>query len=165
VFDFFTTPSFWLVVSFAFFIILIVRPIVGIIISSLDDQRELISSELKESRLAREEAEAILTNSKAQREKAKVQCDLIIKNALEESKRLVESSNENLKEFLAMEDKRTKENINRLEMDSMKRLEEKVFDISFALSRNILNKFCSDSQDFRSNLDKDILGKLKSFRL
>lgn len=162
--DFFTSPTFWLVVSFCFFIALIVRPIVGIIISSLDYQRNLISQQLEESRLAKDEAEIVLKDAQDQKIAAKDKSDHIIKNAIEEGKRLTEDYNKKLEVFLDGEEKRTKANIARLEMESMRRLQDKVFDISFSFSKNILSNFSANSQDFRSSLDKNVLNKLRKFK-
>lgn len=162
--DFFTSPTLWLIVSFCFFVFFIVRPIVGIIISSLDYQRNLISEQLEEARLAKEEAEIVLKEAQNQKTAAKDKSEQIVKNAIEEGKRLAEDYNKKLEVFLNSEEKRTKANISRLEMESMRRLQDKVFDISFSFSKNILSNFSSNSQDFRSSLDKNVLNKLRKFK-
>jgi len=161
--DFFTSPSFWLFVSFCFFVAVLVIPVVKLVIGWLDKQRNVISQQLEEARLAKEEAEAILKDAQSQSVAANDRSDQIVKNAIEEGKRITEDYNKKLELFLDSEEKRTKANIARLEMESMRRLQDKVFDISFSFSKNILSNF-SSSHDFRSALDKNVLGKLKKFK-
>jgi len=162
--DFFTSPSFWLTVSFFLFLSLIVAPIVKIVISWLDGQRDIISQQLDDSRLAKEEAEAVLKSAREESIAAKDNSEQIVKNAIEEGKRITEDYNKKLEEFLDSEEKRTKSNIARLEMESVRRLQDKVFDISFSFSKNILSNFSSNSQDFRSSLEKSVLSNLRKFK-
>ena len=162
--DFFTSPSFWLTVSFVLFLALIVAPIVKIVISWLDGQRDIISQQLDDSRLAKEEAEAVLKSAREESIAAKDNSEQIVKNAIEEGKRITEDYNKKLEEFLDSEEKRTKSNIARLEMESVRRLQDKVFDISFSFSKNILSNFSSNSQDFRSSLEKSVLSNLRKFK-
>ena len=162
--DFFTSPSFWLIVSFVLFLALIVRPIVSIVLTWLDGQRDIISQQLDDSRLAKEEAEAVLKNAREESTAAKDNSEQIVKNAIEEGKRITEDYNKKLEEFLDSEEKRTKANIARLEMESVRRLQDKVFDISFSFSKNILSNFSSNSQDFRSSLEKSVLSNLRKFK-
>jgi len=162
--DFFTSPSFWLTVSFVLFLSLIVAPIVKIVISWLDGQRDIISQQLDDSRLAKEEAEAVLKSAREESIAAKDNSEQIVKNAIEEGKRITEDYNKKLEEFLDSEEKRTKSNIARLEMESVRRLQDKVFDISFSFSKNILSNFSSNSQDFRSSLEKSVLSNLRKFK-
>jgi F0F1-type ATP synthase membrane subunit b/b' len=162
--DFFTSPSFWLTVSFVFFLALIIAPIVKIVIGWLDGQRNIISQQLDDSRLAKEEAEAVLKSAREESTAAKDNSEQIVKNAIEEGKRITEDYNKKLEEFLDSEEKRTKANIARLEMDSVRRLQDKVFDISFSFSKNILSNFSSNSQDFRSSLEKSVLSNLRKFK-
>jgi F-type H+-transporting ATPase subunit b len=161
--DFFT-PSFWLIVSFVLFLVLIIRPIVKIVIGWLDGQRNIISQQLDDSRLAKEEAEAVLKSAREESTAAKDNSEQIVKNAIEEGKRITEDYNKKLEEFLDSEEKRTKANIARLEMESVRRLQDKVFDISFSFSKNILSNFSSNSQDFRSSLEKSVLSNLRKFK-
>jgi F0F1-type ATP synthase membrane subunit b/b' len=162
--DFFTSPSFWLIVSFVFFLALIIAPIVKIVIGWLDGQRNIISQQLDDSRLAKEEAEAVLKSAREESTAAKDNSEQIVKNAIEEGKRITEDYNKKLEEFLDSEEKRTKANIARLEMESVRRLQDKVFDISFSFSKNILSNFSSNSQDFRSSLEKSVLSNLRKFK-
>jgi F0F1-type ATP synthase membrane subunit b/b' len=162
--DFFTSPSFWLTVSFVFFLALIIRPIVLIVLTWLDGQRDIISQQLDDSRLAKEEAEAVLRKAREESTAAKDNSEQIVKNAIEEGKRITEDYNKKLEEFLDSEEKRTKANIARLEMESVRRLQDKVFDISFSFSKNILSNFSSNSQDFRSSLEKSVLSNLRKFK-
>jgi F0F1-type ATP synthase membrane subunit b/b' len=162
--DFFTSPSFWLVVSFAFFVALIVAPVVRIVIGWLDGQRNIISQQLEDSRTAKEEAEAVLKSAHDERVAANENSEKIVKNAIDEGKRITADYNKKLEEFLDSEEKRTKSNIARLEMESMRRLQDKVFDISFSFSKNILSNFSSNSQDFRSSLEKSVLSNLRKFK-
>lgn len=162
--DFFTSPTFWLVVSFVFFLALIIRPIVLIVLTWLDGQRDIISQQLDDSRLAKEEAEAVLRKAREESTAAKDNSEQIVKNAIEEGKRITEDYNKKLEEFLDSEEKRTKANIARLEMESVRRLQDKVFDISFSFSKNILSNFSSNSQDFRSSLEKSVLSNLRKFK-
>jgi len=160
-----SSPSLWLCVSFAFFVYLIVRPIVGIIISNLDYHRKSISEQLESSRCSKEKAETFLENAQNQRRIAKEESERIISNAIEEGKRLSKESYGRLEEFLNMEEKRTEDNISRLEQDSLIRLQDKVFDISFQFSKQILLKLPNQSKDLRLSLDKDILNKFTNFKI
>lgn len=162
--NFFTDPSFWLLVSFCCFVFLIVRPVVTIIISNLDNQRDVIAQQLEESRLAKEEAESVLKNAREQKIAAKDKSEQIVQNAVEEGKNITEDYNRKLESFLNSEEQRTKANIARLEMESVRRLQDKVFDISFSFSKNILSNFSSNSQEFRSSLDKSVLDNLRKFK-
>ena len=163
-FNIFSSPSFWLFVSFSFFALLIVRPIVSIIISNLDYHRNTISEQLNDSKRSREEAESFLEEAQKQRRVAKKESERIIANALEEGKCLSEDSHKKLADFLKNEEKRTEANIARLESESIMRLQDKVFDVSFQFSKRILSDFSSQSQDFRSSLDKETLKKLREIK-
>lgn len=164
-FSIFSAPSFWLFISFVLFVVVIVRPVVGLIITSLDYQRGLISDQLNSSKQIRERAESLLESARNQRVVAKKESESIISNALEEGKRLNDDYRKKLEEFLRSEEKRTENNISRLEVDSVNRLQDKVFDISFNFAKQVLSDFSVKSQNFRSSVDKDVLNKLKDFRL
>jgi len=164
-FSIFSAPSFWLFISFVLFVVVIVRPVVGLIITSLDYQRGLISDQLNSSRQVRERAESLLEKARDQRVVAKKESERIISNALEEGKRLNDDYRKKLEEFLRSEEKRTENNISRLEVDSVNRLQDKVFDISFNFAKQILSDFSVKSQNFRSSVDKNVLSKLKDFKL
>jgi len=160
-FSLLSSPSFYLCVSFALFLFLIIRPIVVIIISSLDYQRKSISDQLESARCAREEAESFLEDAQNQRRIAKEESERIISNAVDEGDRLSKESYDRLEDFLKMEEKRTESSIIRLENESVTRLQDKVFDISFQFSKQILLNFSTQSKDFRSSLDKEILINFK----
>jgi F0F1-type ATP synthase membrane subunit b/b' len=164
-FSIFSSPSFWLCISFVLFVVVLVRPIVGLIITSLDYQRGLISEELDSSKQIRERAESFLEDARNQRIIAKQDSERIISNALEEGKRLNDDYRKKLEEFLLNEEKRTEISISRLEKDSINRLQDQVFDISFHFAKQILLDFSVKSQNFRSSVDKDVLNKLKNFKL
>jgi len=164
-FSIFSAPSFWLFISFVLFVVVIVRPVVGLIITSLDYQRGLISDQLNSSKQIRERAESLLESARNQRVVAKKESESIISNAIEEGKRLNDDYRKKLEEFLRSEEKRTENNISRLEVDSVNRLQDKVFDISFNFAKQVLSDFSVKSQNFRSSVDKDVLNKLKDFRL
>jgi len=164
-FSIFSAPSFWLFISFVLFVVVIVRPVVGLIITSLDYQRDLISDQLNSSRQIRERAETLLESARNQRVVAKKESESIISNALNEGKRLNDDYRIKLEDFLRSEEKRTENNISRLEADSINRLQDKVVDISFNFAKQILSDFSVKSQNFRSSVDKDVLSKLKDFKL
>jgi len=164
-FSLLSSPSFYLCVSFSLFLFLIIRPIVIIIISSLDHQRKSISDQLESSRCSREEAESFLEDAQNQRRIAKEESERIISNAIDEGKRLSKESYDRLEDFLKMEEKRTESSIVRLENESLTRLQDKVFDISFQFSKQILVNLPSQSKDFRTSLDKEILNKFQNFKL
>jgi F0F1-type ATP synthase membrane subunit b/b' len=161
----FLAPSFWLFISFVLFVIIIVRPVVGLIVTSLDYQRGLISEQLDSSKQVREHAESFLEEARSQRSVAKKESEQIISNALEEGQRLNDDYRKKLEEFLRSEEKRTEINISRLESDSINRLQDKVFDVSFYFAKQILSDLSVKSQNFRSSVDKDVLNKLKDFKM
>ena len=163
--NFFSLPSFWLFISFSFFLFLIVRPLAGIVISNLDYYRNTISEQLEESKKAREEAEAFLKEAQDQRKIVKDKSELIINNTLKEGKCLNDDSRRRLLEFLKNEEKRTEANVSRLESDSINRLQEKVFDISFSFSKKVLSDLILKSEEFRSSLNRDVLNKIKDFEI
>jgi len=164
-FSLFSSPSFYLCISFSLFLFFIVKPIVGIIISSLDYQRKSISDQLENSKRSREEAESFLEDAQKQRRIAKEESERIISNAIDEGKRLSEESHDRLEDFFKIEEKRTKSSIARLENESLIRLQDKVFDISFQFSKQILSNLPNQSKDFRTSLDKEILNKFQNFKM
>lgn len=110
----FSTPEFWVAVSFFGFVALIVYfKAPGMIIKALDDRADAIRAELDEARRLREEAQALLADYERKQRNAEKEADSIIQLARQQAETLATETRESLKSTLARRAKLAEDKIAR----------------------------------------------------
>src|SRR5262245_58469201 len=96
------TPEFWVAVSFAVFIgVLIYFGVHRLIIGALDDRRAKIKAELDEARRLKEEAQALLAEYQRKQGEAEREAAEIVAGAKAEAERLAADAKAKSEDFLA----------------------------------------------------------------
>lgn len=154
------TPNFWLWISFTLFAIFIGRPVIRFILTNIDSQSNLIATQLKEAKIAHQQAESLFQRAKMQRRMASIKAETILKNANIEKERLILETTKKLDEILKREEKKAIENIKRLETQSAKRIQEKATQTSLNTAKNILITLMSEKK-YQESLNQKIINNIK----
>lgn len=97
----FNDPTLWIAIALAiFFALLIHKKVPQLIAGALDKRAAAISAELEAARALREEAQKVLADYQRRQRNAKQEANSIITQAKAEAERLAHESQQNLKENL-----------------------------------------------------------------
>ncbi len=80
--------AFWVAVSFCIFVVLIYKPVGGLIAKALDQRADKIKNELGEALRLKEEAQALLASYQRKQKEVVEEAELIVKEAEAEAKRI-----------------------------------------------------------------------------
>ncbi len=109
-------PTFWVAVSFALFVgMLLYFKVPSMVTKALDERADAIKSELEEARRLREEAQALYAEYQRRQRDAEEEAKGIIIQAEEEAERLADETKVKLDELLARRTAQVEEKIKRAE--------------------------------------------------
>ncbi len=109
-------PTFWVAVSFALFVgMLLYFKVPAMVTKALDERAETIKSELEEARRLREEAQALYAEYERRQRDAEEEAKGIIIQAEEEAERLADETKVKLDELLKRRTAQVEEKIRRAE--------------------------------------------------
>jgi F-type H+-transporting ATPase subunit b len=136
---FWMNPTFWVGVSFAILLALMVRAKVpGMITKALDDRAAGIRSEIEDARRLREEAEKLLADYKRKHAAADAEAKAIIDNAKREAEALAAETRRSLTEGLERRTKLAEDKIARAEAQAVAEVRSASVDIATTASERLL---------------------------
>lgn len=134
-----SSPEFWVLVSFALFLALLVYyKIPDKIAKALDDRADRIKAELEEARRLREEAQSILADYQQKRRDAEKEAEEIIAMARREAQFYAEESRKALNESLQRRVKLAEEKIARAEEQAVQDIRSRSADVAVSAAESII---------------------------
>ena len=132
-------PTFWVGISFAILLGIMIRAQVpGMISKALDDRALAIKSELDEAKRLREEAEKLLADYTKKHAAAEQEAQGIIDNARREAEALAAETRKSLKEGLERRTKMAEDKIARAEAQAVAEVRGTAVDLAVAAAERML---------------------------
>lgn len=157
----FSTPEFWVFVSFVLFIGLFGKRSLAFISQLLNEHRQKITQQLEEAQRLHDEALSLLNSYKKKHEEAVEHAEKMIAFAEKEAADFKKTSEEEFKKLLAQKEKALLERIH-LETEITKStLRKQTADEAFAIVENLLS---TDSKE-RKKLTKASLKEISALKL
>jgi F-type H+-transporting ATPase subunit b len=157
----FRDPTFWVGVSFLFFMaLLIYYKIPGKLGEALDNRAEKIRQELEEARKLREEAQAILAEYQRKQREAEKSAEEIISLAKQEAVFFADETHKALEESLERRTRIAEEKIARAEAQALEEVRVTAVDIAVAAANKLIS--ANMSGDVAANLIDKTIQDLKT---
>jgi F-type H+-transporting ATPase subunit b len=147
---FWMTPEFWLAVSFAIFLALLYRKIVGGFLGMVDGRAERIRSEMDEARQLREDAETMLASYKARQQQAATEAQEIVTHARDQAIALRQRAAAELEEALRRREKQALDSIAQMEKAAVAEVRNITVDLAVSITSRVLT----------ARIDRDVHGRL-----
>lgn len=131
--------EFWVAVSFVIFVGLLVY--VGVhkkIIGALDHRRDRIKAELDEARRLREEAQTLLAHYQQKQKEAEGEAQAILTNAKADAERMAEEAEAKMNEFVARRTKMAEAKIAQAEVQALADVRAAAADAAVSAAERIL---------------------------
>jgi F-type H+-transporting ATPase subunit b len=136
---FWMNPTFWVGVSFAILIGLMLKAKVpSMITSALDERAAGIKKDIEEARRLREEAEKLLADYKKKHADAESEAKSIIDNAKREAEALAAETRKNLKESIERRTKLAEDKIARAEAQAVAEVRTTAVDLATSAAERML---------------------------
>ena len=135
------TPEFWVAVSFAGFVALLLYfRVPARVIVALDKRAAIIAAQLEEARRLRDEAESLLASYQQKQRDAEKQIQDIVTLAGEEAERLAKETREMLEQRLERRTRLAEQKIERAEAEAIRDVQTRAVEIAIEASRSLLAK-------------------------
>lgn len=136
---FWMNPTFWVGVSMAILLALMVRAQVpGMITKALDDRAAGIKADIEEARRLREEAEKLLADYKRKHADAETEAKLIVDNARREAEAMAAEAQRNLKDGIERRTKLAEDKIARAEAQAVSEVRAASVDVATSAAERLL---------------------------
>jgi F-type H+-transporting ATPase subunit b len=136
----FSTPEFWLAVSFALFVGLLARPVSQKIGAALDGRSKKIETEIEEATRLRDEAQALLASYQRKSREALKEAEDILANAEAEAKRLAEEAAAELAASLKRREQLALDKIAQAEARAIDDVRNAAVDVALVATRELIQK-------------------------
>jgi F-type H+-transporting ATPase subunit b len=131
-------PTFWTLVAFVIFLILLFKPIKNALLGGLDSRIEQIRSEVEEAQRLREEAQTLLASYQRKQREAVQEAEDIVARAREEAENHRADAERHLTEMLKRQEALAVEKISQAEATAMQEVREVAIDLAIAATEQIL---------------------------
>lgn len=132
-------PVFWVAVSFAILIgFALKQGAIGGLTKALDDRAAGIKSEIEEARRLREEAQALLEDSKRKHAAADQEAAAIVASAKQEAESMAAEARRALKESVERRTKQAEEKIARAEAQAVAEVRSTSVDLAMAAAEHLI---------------------------
>ena len=128
----------WIIVSTVIFAFILWRPASKAITSGLDSRRARIVQTLEEAQKLRQEAEALLAETKRRHESAGKEASDMVVSAQEEAARLRQSAEDELRRHIDRREKQATDRIAQAEAAALADIRNHAIDLALAASRDVL---------------------------
>lgn len=152
--------SFWYFISFVFFLFIIARPVVKILLFHLDEKSKAIGKHLEIAQKSRQDAEVFLAEAKKQNHLTSKHVADMLERSRQDSIRIEEETISGLDSFLEREKNRAEDSIVRLEAESSKRIQLKATEISLKITKDVLFSLFAN-KDVQKSFNTKTLNELK----
>jgi F-type H+-transporting ATPase subunit b len=158
---FWDNPVFWVGVSFAILIAFALKQgVVGALTKSLDDRADGIRTEIAEARRLREEAPALLDDSKRKHAAANDEAAAIVAGAKLEAEALATETRRQLKESVERRTKQAEEKIARAEAQAIAEVRSTSVELAVAAAENLIASKGGSGTNLVDQSIRDLKGRL-----
>ncbi|MCR9257016.1 MAG: F0F1 ATP synthase subunit B [Alphaproteobacteria bacterium] len=142
----FSDPTFWVLVAFVIFFVLVAKKGSAFITEGLDKRSAGIKAKLDEAESLREEAQAMLASYKRKQKDALKEAEEILNHAREQSKINQEQAAKDLDAQLTRREQQIADRIGQAEAQALADVRGKAADIAIAATRELLAVKLTDKQ-------------------
>lgn len=132
------SPTFWTLVAFVAFVIVLFRPLKKALLDGLDSRIAQIRAEVEEAQRLREEAQALLASYQRKQREAVQEAEEIVSRAREESENHRAQAEHQLVELLRRQEVIAVEKIGQAEAAAMQEVRDVAVDLAVAATEKIL---------------------------
>lgn len=162
----FSTPEFWVFVSFVLFIGLFGKRGVAFIRQLLNEHRQKITQQLEEAQRLHDEALSLLNSYKKKHAEAVEHAETMIAFAEKEAAGLKKTSEEEFKKLIAQKEKALLQRIALETAETKSKLKKQAADEAFAIVENLLSKDPKERKKLTSASLKEIASvELKTHKM
>ena len=159
----FQDPTFWILVAFiAFILILVYMKVPGMVSKTLDARSAKIRADLDEAEALLKESQDLLASYQRNQQEAENEAEIIRLKAKKEADRIIENGRIRLNQSLERREDLTLERINQAEATAIEEIRSRIAGIAINATRNLLSNNLSDarSQSLLNSAIKELPGKL-----
>lgn len=154
----FESPTFWYLVSFLLFLALLGRPIIRVLLHTLNTKKSQIEADLKQAKELRDQAHKLLINAKFERESAIKIANEIMDRAHQEAFAAKEAARAEVEVFIKHQEEQLQERLKALKYESLKEVKDKIADLAVDTAlQNLPNKI---TPEVDTSLQEQTLKKL-----
>ncbi len=132
------SPTFWVAVAFAIFVILAAKPVSGAGFGGLDARADRIRAEIEEAQALREEAQKTLAEYKRKQRDALKEAEAILDHAKVEAKRLGEQAGRDLEAALERREQAALEKIAQAEAQALQEVRDQAIEMALAATAKLI---------------------------
>jgi F-type H+-transporting ATPase subunit b len=134
------SPELWVLVAFVLFIVIVSRPVMRTLTTTLDGRTARIKRDLEEAARLREEASAMLAQYQRKHRDAMSQAQEIVEHARAEAERLAQQSAKELEASLARRESLALQRIAQAEGQATAEVRAAAVDIAIAATQTLLTQ-------------------------
>ena len=132
-------PVFWTAVAFAgFVLILLYAKLPSVVARLLDDRADAIRTELEEARNLREQAQSVLAEYERKQRQAEKEAEAIVTQAKAEAERLAEETRKKLEVSLERRMKLAEDKITQAEVQALKEVRIQAAEIAISAAETLI---------------------------
>jgi F-type H+-transporting ATPase subunit b len=152
--------TFFAFVAFAaFFVVLVLLGVPGMILSALDARSQAIAKELHDARRMREEAEKLLADYQAKRAQADAEAKIIVDTAKEQAAAVAEETRQSMMAAMARREKQVDDRIANAETKAVDEVRAAAAEAAIAAAERMIRERMND--DTQSALIEEGVGEMK----
>jgi len=142
------SPTFWTLIAFIIFAVLLFRPVKNALLGGLDSRIAQIRTEVEEAQRLREEAQTLLASYQRKQREAVQEAEEIVARAREEAETHRTQAERQLSELLKRQEALAVEKIGQAETAAMQEVRDVAIDLAIAATEKILaEKVAGDLAD------------------
>jgi F-type H+-transporting ATPase subunit b len=152
--------TFFAFVAFAaFFVVLVLLGVPGMILSALDARSQAIAKELHDARRMREEAEKLLADYQAKRAQADAEAKIIVDTAKEQAAAVAEETRQSMMAAMARREKQVDDRIANAETKAVDEVRAAAAEAAIAAAERMIRERMND--DTQAALVEEGVGEMK----
>jgi F-type H+-transporting ATPase subunit b len=152
--------TFFAFVAFAaFFVVLVLLGVPGMILSALDARSQAIAKELHDARRMREEAEKLLADYQAKRAQADAEAKIIVDTAKEQTAAVAEETRQSMMAAMARREKQVDDRIAHAETKAVDEVRAAAAEAAIAAAERMIRERMND--DTQAALIEEGVGEMK----
>jgi F-type H+-transporting ATPase subunit b len=152
--------TFFAFVAFAaFFVVLVLLGVPGMILSALDARSQAIAKELHDARRMREEAEKLLADYQAKRAQADAEAKIIVDTAKEQAAAVAEETRQSMMAAMARREKQVDDRIANAETKAVDEVRAAAAEAAIAAAERMIRERMND--DTQAALIEEGVGEMK----
>ncbi|MFN7709896.1 MAG: hypothetical protein ACK5O7_02895 [Holosporales bacterium] len=131
-------PSFWTLVAFLLFLMLVAKPFRRHALPALDNHIKKVEQDIERASQAYVEAQTLLMQAREAQGKAKHLAQEILQHSQQEAERLRQEAQEEIKRFLSKEEQLMLDRIHRAEQAALKEVRRRSFKVALQAAEKLL---------------------------